>query len=105
MNGTALVSATGVVTYTPAPGFTGTDTLVVMVTDNGTPPLSGTVTLMITVTQAPVIVTGTIQGATGPVTVALLFHHSGNASLTPDVRGTFDNGPWRLAAPVASALN
>ena len=99
MNGTALVSATGVVTYTPAPGFTGTDTLVVMVTDNGTPPLSGTVTLMITVTQAPVIVTGTIQGATGPVTVALLFHKPGNIALTPDVRGTFDNGPWRLSAP------
>jgi hypothetical protein len=100
MNGTALVSATGVVTYTPAPGFTGTDTLVVMVTDNGTPPLSGTVTMMITVTQAPVIVSGTIQGATGPVTVGLLFHRSGDIPFNTNVRGTFDaNGPWMLSAP------
>ena len=43
-NGTATVSASGLATYTPAPGFSGADSFVVTVTDNGTPPLSGTVT-------------------------------------------------------------
>ena len=40
-NGTATVTASGVATYTPAPGFSGTDSFVVTVTDNGTPPLRG----------------------------------------------------------------
>ena len=48
-NGTATVTASGVVTYTPAPGFSGADSFVVTVTDNGTPPLSGTALIQITV--------------------------------------------------------
>ena len=48
-NGTATVSASGLATYTPAPGFSGADSFVVTVTDNGTPPLSGTVTIPVTV--------------------------------------------------------
>ncbi|HEY5869889.1 MAG TPA: Ig-like domain-containing protein [Candidatus Tectomicrobia bacterium] len=51
-NGTTTVTASGVATYTPAPGFSGTDSFAVTVTDNGTPPLSGTVTIPVTV-QAP----------------------------------------------------
>ena len=47
--GTASVTASGVATYTPAPGFSGTDSFAVTVTDNGTPPLSGTVTIPVTV--------------------------------------------------------
>ena len=50
--GTATVTASGVATYSPAPGFSGTDSFAVTVTDNGTPPLSGTVTIPVTV-QAP----------------------------------------------------
>ena len=51
-NGTATVSASGLATYTPAPGFSGPNSFAVTVTDNGTPPLSGTVTIPVTV-QAP----------------------------------------------------
>ena len=51
-NGTATVSAAGLVTFTPRAGFTGSDQLTVTVTDNGSPPLSGTVTISLTV-QAP----------------------------------------------------
>jgi hypothetical protein len=49
-HGTASVNATGLVTYTPNTNFIGTDSLVVTVTDNATPPLAGTVTLSVTVT-------------------------------------------------------
>ena len=52
-NGTATVTASGVVTYTPAPGFSGTDSFVVTVTDNGTPPLSGTALIQVTVQASP----------------------------------------------------
>ena len=52
-NGTATVTASGLVTYTPAPGFSGADSFVVTVTDNGTPPLSGTVTIPVTVQVPP----------------------------------------------------
>ena len=52
-NGTATVTASGVATYTPAPGFSGTDSFVVTVTDNGTPPLPGTVTIPVTVQVPP----------------------------------------------------
>ena len=48
-HGTATVTASGVATYTPAPGFSGPDSFAVTVTDNGTPPLSGTVTIPVTV--------------------------------------------------------
>ena len=48
-HGTATVTASGLVTYTPAPGFSGADSFVVTVTDNGTPPLSGTVTIPVNV--------------------------------------------------------
>ena len=51
-NGTATVSASGLVTFAPQAGFVGSDQLAVTVTDNGSPPLSGTVTISLTV-QAP----------------------------------------------------
>jgi hypothetical protein len=49
------VSATGLVTYTPTHGFVGVDSLTVVVTDNGTPPLSGSITFEANVcdTQLP----------------------------------------------------
>ena len=52
-NGTATVTASGLATYTPASGFSGTDSFAVTVTDNGTPPLSGTVTIPVTVQVPP----------------------------------------------------
>jgi VCBS repeat-containing protein len=54
-NGTASVNATGLVMYTPNTNFTGTDSLVVTVTDNGTPPLAGTVTISVTITIPGVV--------------------------------------------------
>jgi VCBS repeat-containing protein len=51
-HGNATVHATGLVTYTPAADFTGTDSLVVTVTDTGTPALSGTVTISVRVFTA-----------------------------------------------------
>ena len=48
-HGFATVSPSGLATYTPAPGFSGADSFVVTVTDNGIPPLSGTVTITVTV--------------------------------------------------------
>jgi VCBS repeat-containing protein len=47
VHGTASVDANGLVTYTPALNFTGSDSLVVTVTDNGVPPLAGTVTITV----------------------------------------------------------
>ena len=52
-HGTASVNATGRVTYTPASNFTGSDSLTITVTDNGTPPLSGAVTINVTVANRP----------------------------------------------------
>jgi hypothetical protein len=49
LNGIAAVDANGLVTYTPNTGFTGNDSLVVIVTDDGIPPLSGIVTIDVTV--------------------------------------------------------
>jgi hypothetical protein len=41
--------------YTPNTNFTGTDSLVVTVTDNGLPPLAGTVTISVTITIPGVV--------------------------------------------------
>jgi hypothetical protein len=49
-NGTAVINEEGLVVYTPNVGFTGRDSLIITVTDNGNPPLSGTVLIDITVT-------------------------------------------------------
>jgi VCBS repeat-containing protein len=51
-HGTATVHTTGLVTYTPTADFSGTDSLVVTVTDTGTPALAGTVTINIRVFTA-----------------------------------------------------
>jgi glucose/arabinose dehydrogenase len=51
-HGSATVTATGLVTYTPTADFTGTDSLVVTVTDTGMPALSGTVTISVRVFTA-----------------------------------------------------
>lgn len=61
-NGTVSVNTTtGVITYTPNAGYTGSDSFVYSICDNGTPQLCGTATVSITVTavttnQSPVAV-------------------------------------------------
>jgi VCBS repeat-containing protein len=49
VHGTASVDASGLVMYTPTLNFTGSDSLVVTVTDNGTPPMARAVTIAVTV--------------------------------------------------------
>jgi len=61
MHGTASVNAVGVTGYTPNTGYTGTDSFVVTVTDNGTPQKSGVVTINVTVT-APVVAASAVGG-------------------------------------------
>ncbi len=48
-NGTAIVTAAGLVTYSPRPGSSGADSLTVTVADNGTPQQSVAVTIPVTV--------------------------------------------------------
>ena len=50
-NGTVTLSASGAYTYTPNPGFFGTDTFEYEVCDNGTPVLCDVATVTITVTS------------------------------------------------------
>ncbi|WP_165358926.1 Ig-like domain-containing protein [Spirosoma sordidisoli] len=58
-NGTVVFNANGSYTYTPAPGFTGTDNFTYSVCDNGSPVLCTTATAYMTVNdvvnQAPVV--------------------------------------------------
>ncbi|MEV7972369.1 Ig-like domain-containing protein, partial [Cellulomonas sp. NPDC089187] len=60
LNGTATVNADGVVTYTPAAGFSGTDTFTVTFSDQ----LGQTTTATVTVTVAPRVV-GPDDGGSG----------------------------------------
>ncbi|HEY8205978.1 MAG TPA: Ig-like domain-containing protein [Myxococcaceae bacterium] len=60
--------AGGVVTYTPPPGFVGTDTFTYTVTDSGNPALTATATVTVTVTapaNAPPVISST-PAATAP---------------------------------------
>src|SRR5207247_1630492 len=49
LHGTPTVAPNGLATYTPTPGFTGPDSFIVTVTDNGTPPQAGTVSIAVAV--------------------------------------------------------
>lgn len=76
-HGTATISTDGLVTYDSTPGYTGADSLVVTVTDNGNPVASGSVTLAITVTEnhapiasAPSIEVLAQESATSQVTAS-----------------------------------
>jgi large repetitive protein len=64
LNGTVIVNANGTVTYTPNPGFNGTDTITYAISDGN----GGTSTATITVTVADIndtpIVNGTIANQT-----------------------------------------
>jgi hypothetical protein len=52
-NGTASVSSSGLVTYTPNASFGGTDSITVSYTDNGNPGLTGTATISANVVGPP----------------------------------------------------
>ncbi|MCD6066320.1 MAG: outer rane adhesin like protein, partial [Bacteroidetes bacterium] len=75
-NGTAVVNPDGTITYTPNAGFTGNDTIVYVICDNGTPAMCDTATVVINVIPvngSPVITDVLITVAAGtivPVNVA-----------------------------------
>ncbi len=75
-NGSAVVNSIGVVTYTPSNNFEGTDSLVVRVSDNGSPIMVGEVTIPVTVNhlnRAPAPTAPAIsvdQGATATTQVS-----------------------------------
>jgi len=84
-NGTAVVSTTGLVTYTPTPGFFGTDSVTVTVTDNGIPNLSGSVTISVTVQHTLVltVIANPQPVASGsPVTYRLVVSNQGIATVS-----------------------
>jgi hypothetical protein len=43
------VTPSGLATYIPTPGFAGSDSFTVTVTDNGMPPQLGTISIVVTV--------------------------------------------------------
>ena len=74
-HGTATIDSAGLVTYTPNTDYTGSDSLIVTVTDSGTPPMSGAVTIRVTVVNqppaptAPAITTNSSTPATSQIAV------------------------------------
>ncbi|MGZ6338561.1 MAG: PKD domain-containing protein, partial [Bdellovibrionota bacterium] len=50
-NGTATISSSGLVTYAPNSGFSGADSIGVVVTDSGTPPLSTSISIPVMVSS------------------------------------------------------
>ncbi|WP_375448421.1 Ig-like domain-containing protein [uncultured Fibrella sp.] len=79
-NGTALVNPDGTVSYTPNPGFTGTDKLVYQVCDTGTPPACSTAVMTIDVDPTPP--TGTTNTAPVAIDDALLTAPNTSATAT-----------------------
>jgi uncharacterized repeat protein (TIGR01451 family) len=73
-HGSATVSATGLVTFTPTAGFTGSDSVTITVTDDGVPPLSGSVTIPVTV-SATGVVTLTLTANPDPITATSLIRY------------------------------
>ena len=62
-NGGAVVTNNGWVFYTPAPGFTNTDTFTYLVTDGWSAPVAGTVTVDITVDDGTLAESGYHQAS------------------------------------------
>ncbi|NNC50249.1 MAG: tandem-95 repeat protein, partial [Flaviramulus sp.] len=65
-NGTLILNADGTFTYTPNDGFTGTDSFVYSVCDDGTPQACDQATVYITIndTEAPIVVNCTVSDET-----------------------------------------
>jgi uncharacterized repeat protein (TIGR01451 family) len=95
-NGTATIDPGGRFTYTPAAGFTGIDTVVVEVCDNGTPVLCAQPTVRITVTPAAIGDFATTTPST-PVVIDVAANDIGPATapavVTQPSNGTAAPGP------------
>jgi gliding motility-associated-like protein len=75
-NGTAVVDANGNITYTPDAGFNGTDTIIYVICDGGTPNLCDTALVIITVgavNDAPIAVDDAVTTNEDiPITIGVL---------------------------------
>ncbi len=101
-NGTVTVTAAGLVTYTPKPGFSGADSLEVTVTDAGTPQQSAVVTIPVTVMPVALSMTANPSpvALNGFVTYQLQVSNVGSTTLTnvslqdtvPDISGYESTG-------------
>ena len=97
-NGTVAVSATGVVTYTPNTGFTGTDTFTYEVCDVSNPALCDTATVTIDVVDQPVVANDdeVTTPPNTPVDIPVLENDTGGpldsniVIITPPANGTLD---------------
>jgi gliding motility-associated-like protein len=80
VNGTVtstIVGNTVCLTYTPNNGYTGLDSMCVVVCDNGSPSLCDTATIVVNVTPGPVVVNENVGGTTGsPITGNILTNDS-----------------------------
>jgi gliding motility-associated-like protein len=99
-NGSAVVNADGTITYTPNAGFSGNDTLIYVVCDNGSPSMCDTAVVVITVVPVTITVVNENIGGTSGTTVT--GNATGNDSpggltvggvITPPTHGTFTVSP------------
>jgi hypothetical protein len=104
-NGTATVDADGLVTYTPTSGFIGDDSIMVAVTDNGTPARSGAVVIAVTVTGA--------EGNIAAVIIAIQVVPIAQPEIIEDIEVVLRNtpppqgdtgGPNVTASPLSGAI-
>jgi len=108
LHGTASVNTMGMTAYTSNLGYTGSDSFIVTVTDNGTPQKAGSVTIPVTIvdTTAPVI---TLTGGNTTVTQGTAFTDPGYAA-SDNVDGNITanvvitGGPVNTAAAVGTVF-
>jgi gliding motility-associated-like protein len=92
-NGTITVSSDGTFTYTPNPGYTGADTVIVTVCDGSVPPLCSTDTIFIAVANGPAVVNENVSGTTGnPITGNVLGNDSPSGVTVGTVIDNTNNG-------------
>jgi gliding motility-associated-like protein len=99
-NGSAVVNADGTITYTPNNGFTGSDTLVYVICDGGTPSMCDTATVVITVIPGTIVVTNENTGGLSgtPITGNVTGNDTPGGLtvggiVTPPAHGTFTVTP------------
>jgi uncharacterized repeat protein (TIGR01451 family) len=94
-NGSASIDAIGGLVYTPNSGFTGQDSLVVTVTDDGTPSMAGAVLIDVTVEPAFAFVMTSRPNPVRPghrVFYSITYNNQGTADI-PQVTGVTDPSP------------
>ncbi len=95
-NGTSTVTVSGgqvCITYIPNSGFTGLDSMCVVICDNGTPSLCDTAVIHITVTGSPIVQNENVSGTTGtPITGSILTNDAPGGLSTGTILDNPNNG-------------